>query len=698
MSLYNLTRVPINLTTFHGTRIIPALTRISQYRFQSNQNKTDEDWTIGSSAKTLEDEVPDEEFSLSKFEEQSIVPEGPITSLNILERNTKVKKTGSFSVDLFTGRYDHDYLIYPEPLYDRIENQKLKDQSTMVKQLYPQIWNDEKKLQQYNFHNMFQLSVTEMMTIFEAIGSSTDSCYEKDELVAERGLDYQSHMRTQVMSAIISLIIRNCLTFWPIHKSSNQFAKSLIPQKHISFGGSATTSGDPTLPIGFCWTEQAPKLGSLPPQEWQTTGIFGGQDLLHYLIKGQKTNVFHNESSEHYLLFFRDQFLSEKHDTDELGCEPNPSSDPFAGCCILHKSEIAKSPIYYDSAGLEYIDIQVDTTVPNDRIIFPPQRKDPTALNIKALGQLASCAVTLGLLKNSLRTTYKYLLDYKSALLTCDIISKKLTIVTSKIFSIESMLYYIAGIYDGLEDGFDAHMETTILKIITYESAFEIIQQLQQVNGAEMFRTSKLQDQINILDSFLDGNIYNRLYLANMGILWFARSKNVHLNKLRLAPWYFGYNAIHLMRRMSERGDWLNIDADIFGHLHPSLRQAATNLEYIVKRIKYATEILCMKYGADVTSAQSALYNLAQINIDAFTLTTICSRASKSYCNGSRNASMDVALATTISTDLVRKVRYYIEELDSDPVMNLSANSSVINELNIKHGGYYAESPLDPNI
>lgn len=642
---------------------------------------------------STQNEVQDEEIVVSK---QPQLPQVPLTSLNI--NPIKVKKTGSFSVELFTGNYDHDYLIYPEPLDNRKENEQLKEQVAMVKQLYPKIWDDESQLQRFNFHNMFQLSVTEMMTIFEAIGASTEDCYQSKQLAIQgESIDLQK-LQTQVTKSAVSLIIRNCLTYWPIHKSDNKFAKTLIPENHILFGGSADLQTKPCLPIGFCWTEQAPSLGSLPPQEWKTTLQTGGADVQHSVINGQKTNVFLDESTEHYLVFYRDKFLAEKHDTDNLGFEPNPASDPFAGCCLVHKSELDFSQVYFDSSGLQYVDVRMDTLIPSDRIIFPSRRKDPKALNIKALGQLATCSVTMGLLKSALTRTYQYLLNYKSGLLTCDIIEKKLATVTSKIFAIESMLYYIAGIYDGLEEGFDAHLEATILKVITYDYAYQIIQDLQQVNGSEMLKTSKLQDQVNIFDSFLDGNIYNRLYLATMGVIYFARSKNVHLNQLRLAPWNLGYYSKNLFKEMSERGDWMTIHADIHGHLHPSLETAGTNLEYIIKRINYATENICRKYGDDVTGAQGALYRLSQLTIDAFMLTTLCARASKSYCNGSKNCDIDLALTINFSNDLVRKVRIYIEEINKSPIEVIEYRARTINELNLKNGGYYAESPLDPNI
>lgn len=643
------------------------------------------------------EDVPEEEFSVSLFNQNQLLPEVPITSLDIVKRIEKISKKGSFCADIFTGNYDHDFLTYPEPLDNRIENQKLKDQAKMIQQLWPVIWDDELQLQKFNFFNLFQLSVSEMMTVYEAIGASSKKCYDNNLIFTQKGSQDMLQQQILVTRAIISLITRNCLTYWPMSRSKNEKIQEFLPKKHILFGG-LSDSKELQSPIGFCWTEHAPELGSLPPQEWLTFGQAGGQGIDHHVIKGLKTRVLADESTQHYLLYFRDKFLSDKYEKEVPEDESNPASDPLVGCCIVHKSEVKESPTYIDQVGFTYRDIEIDTIVPDSRLVFSAGRNDPTGVNIKALGQVATSAVILGLLKDILRSAYTVLIERKRGILNCDVVERKLTEVTSRIFAIESMVYYIAGMYDGLEDGFDAHMEATILKIVSNEYAQECIQIIQQVCGSDMFITSKIQDQINILDSFLDGNIYNRLYLATMGILWYARSQNMHLNKLRLAPWYPGYFLKTMIKETSERGDFLTLEADIYGHLHPSLYDAAANLEYIVKRVKYATEAMCRKHGKDATAAQSDLYRLAQLSIDSFMLTTILARASKSWCNGSRNADIDLNLAGIFSHTLKRKVMIYMTDIQTSPIETIDSQSSRVNLLNMKLGGYYAESPLDPNV
>lgn len=661
---------------------------------QSSSGELSKTTQPDSSSKAEETLVEEEELAISKITAGEILPEEPIKSLDLVKNINQVEKKGSFTVDIFTGKYDDEYLVYPEALDNRKQNMELKKQANMVKQLYPQIWDDERQLQKFNFFNIFQLSVSEMMTIFESIGASTRDCAKISTSPALNGSIPQ---QTQISQAIISLIIRNCLTYWPMFKSESEKVKSLLPQKHILFGGSSEDTGV-YRPIGFCWTENAPELGSLPPQEWFTIGQDGGPETNMYLVKGKKTRVLFESSTEHYLVYYRDKFLTDKYAKETPEEESNPASDPFIGCCLIPKSQLKFSQKYQDSSGCEYVDVEIDTLVPSDQIVFPAKRLCPHGVNIKALGQLATCSVVLGVLKDSLKMTYQYLLNSKKGLLECDIVERKLSVVTSNIFALESMVYYIAGMYDGLKEGFDAHMEATILKIVTNEYAYSSLKELQDICSSDMFVISKIQDQINIFDSFLDGNVYNRLYLSTMGIIWFARSKNMHLNQMRLAPWYPGYFIKTMLRERAERGDLLTIDADIFGNLHPALHDAGTHLEYIVRRVKYATESILMRYGKDAVGAQTALYKLSQLSIDSFLLTAMCARASKSYCNGSRNCEIDINIATTFAKNLAREVRIYMDEIDSMPINFVDFRAHTINELNMKAGGYYAESPLDPNI
>lgn len=641
--------------------------------------------------------VEEDEVVLSKVISPPIVPEVPLKSLDFVKSVKKAKKKGSFAVDFFVGRYDTDYLIYPDLLQYNDQLTQLMDQVNMVKQLYPQIWDDEHQLQKYNFYNIFQMSISEMMLVFEAIGASARSCYDSQKLATSVEQSFVLPQQTKVSKAILSLIIRNCLTYWPLSKSKNPQMRNFLPTSNIIYGRVEDEKLLP--PIGFAWSEHAEGLGNLPAQEWQTTGLKGGEDAGgSYILEGKKSRVLSEEATDYYMVYFRDKFLSDRYVVDQNHPEPNPASDPFIGCAMLDKTQVNLSDVYLDSAGFDYVDLEINDVIAESQIVFPAERRDPHGLNIKALGQTAASAVVLGILKDSLRLVYRHLIKNKSGLLECEIIQKKLAHITSRIFAIESMVYFVSGMFDGLEDGFDAHLEAAMLKVVTNEYGYECLRDLQHVFGSDMLILSKLQDQLNTFDSFLDGNIFNRIYISSMGLLWYARVENKHLNEMRLPSYNTGKFYKALFQERFQRGDLYTLDADIYGNVHPSLKDAATILEFMMKRVKFAAEEICRVRGLDAMKSQVELYEMSKLVTDTFVLSAMMARASKSYSIGTRHGQTDVELCTSFARlmhDQFTVNTHQFECLKTSPFV---ASVNWIHNINLKSGGYYAIHPMDPNI
>lgn len=679
-----------------------TIKRISHLKQKQNTDEIKDLQDISSNDHKYD--IKEEERGISGFEKPEVVAEKPLLSLNITDKMKKMKKSGSLSIDMFVGKLDADFLIFPECLDNRNESALLYEQCKMVYQLWPKIWNDPEKLQQFNFNNMYELSVTEMMTIFDAIGSSSRRCYETDlskplpeSTIFLNGSKDIEFTHIDVTKSILSLITRNCLTYYPLKKTSNVNLKNtLLPQASLDFQG---RKHDRILPpIGFAYTERPLHFGSLPPQEWSTLGMDDDINGL-WLIQGKKSRLPVDDNIENYLVFFRDETLAQKIGVKATGEEPNPSSDPLTGACIVSKDLIKSfSPVYHDSAGLKYHDIDLDLAISKDYEVFPAEKKSAWSLNIKGLGQLGASAVILGLLKDTLRRTYKCLADDKRGLLGCDLIQNRLTDATNKIFAIESMVYFVAGMYDGLDDGFDSHIEAAITKTLAVEYGSHILRNLQQICGSDMFLTSRLQEQINILDSFMDGCIHNRIYIGTLGVLWYARVNHVHLSKLRLAPWYPGYFTKITFKEAVESNDWLTLDADIKGNLHPRLEEAAKRLEFIIKRVKYSTEMICIRHGVETPARQTELARLAQMVIDSFMLIAVLSRSSRSFCNGTHNGELETVSANLLSAEAMRNVRHYISEIQSDPLQRSENVAEVINTINLRCGGYYPKPPVDVNI
>lgn len=96
----------------------------------------------------------------------------PITSLGIKEQIVHIKKTGSFVKHLFIGRFDTDFLTYPEILKTRREFDKVLEQCEMVERHFKDFIVSPDTLKDLGFHTLYRWTATEMMTILESIGNA----------------------------------------------------------------------------------------------------------------------------------------------------------------------------------------------------------------------------------------------------------------------------------------------------------------------------------------------------------------------------------------------------------------------------------------------------------------------------------------------------------------------------------------------
>lgn len=220
-----------------------------------------------------------------------------------------------------------------------------------------------------------------------------------------------------------------------------------------------------------------------------------------------------------------------------------------------------------------------------------------TALNVKGIGQLASSAIILGALKQALRNMYEFLVYDKVGLTNCQATQLLLSQCTNKIYSLEALLYLTASMYDAFETGSDCHLEALTVKTFATTYAHEIIQIFQSIYGTRCLLTSSIHDLINVFDSFLDGAIHNRMYLAVRGVKTTGAWKHGLIRRLRLAPFYPVYTIKYFIRQMRNRRDSVPLTMDFPGHLHPTLKSPGEWLEYTLKRLEYGVEILFFRHG-----------------------------------------------------------------------------------------------------
>lgn len=98
-----------------------------------------------------------------------------LINLNLKGKINSISKPGSFTVDLFLGKLDTDFLFYPKLINSRNEYLSLHLQNVMIERNFRDTIckeNAYELLESYGFLNIWKLSMTERCSIFEAMGAS----------------------------------------------------------------------------------------------------------------------------------------------------------------------------------------------------------------------------------------------------------------------------------------------------------------------------------------------------------------------------------------------------------------------------------------------------------------------------------------------------------------------------------------------
>jgi AGAP000454-PA len=484
-------------------------------------------------------------------------------------------------------------------------------------------------------------------------------------------------------------LIHNCLSYAAIDWSDNDYLRdkvSLITQ-------------EANVKIGFAWTEKEPTLGSINFVDWTSTAKLS-EDQKSWIISGAKSFIIKDDYN-YYAIFcktshYPDDEVSVNTKSLAKGDHPMPGIVGFLvpakmiGC--IEDEEIINGIVYqkikFDSLLLNREDYQlVDASPLGIR-----------SLNIRGIGLLGTSSYICGQLKTLLRECYRYLIDHKNGLLDCQSIERILCDVTYKIYSLESCIFLTAQMYDAF-DNIDSdpemHIEASICKILAIEYSREILHLLQSVYGSKLLITSPLHDMINIFDSFIEGSLHHRLLISTWAMHFLGYMKQAHIFKERMTFFYPIYVLKQMFIRRRQMRDKPLLSLDLKGYVHPSLQNQADQLEYCVHQFEFEAERVLIRWGKDQPRHQNDLERLTQIAIDIFLMTCTLSRGSRAYCDGFRNSDIDFRATVSVVLNGFLRVRQVLNDLNYSDTNGNEIRNRDVHRANIKHGGYFASSPLE---
>ncbi|RWS02435.1 Acyl-CoA dehydrogenase-like protein [Dinothrombium tinctorium] len=559
---------------------------------------------------------------------------------------------------------------------------------------------------QFNFNRLWLLSKSETISILESVGESLalkpsdveESIRQRNEklkISANNNNDYFNRIgvhpagNPDVQLLIFDLIIQNCLSMATIQESKNENLKEAIKEKFEQ---------NPNLKIGFAWNERSLPLGALPYPEWESVAKLT-PDGSSWVISGSKNRIL-NQDYDYYIVFCRTTdypdlerpvYMIDNRD------EPNPG----VVAVLLRRDQIAKvtDEGVENSVGYKTITFE-GVSLPREHYeIFPAEEFGVKAQNAKGFGHVATASFILGQMKSLLNFTYNYLINERKPLLDCEIVQTLLCDMTRKIYALESVVYMVAAMYDCFDRDYGAHLylEAATCKILAVEYGRDIYQKAQTVFGSKFLTASPFIDFINILDSFLDGSLHNRILVGLQGMKLLGTYTNDHVHKLNLGPFYPMYMIKHAFKKSyyQKRSKLPFSEWDIKGYLHPSLQHEADQLELCLQVLKHSAEFSLLRYTKNISRHQCDINRLTQMAIDIFTLTCVLSRASRAYCDGIRNGDIDVFTAKYISEETTLRNQALLLDLERSEIDKLEKMDEHIHHRNIKFNGYYAFPPLD---
>lgn len=368
-----------HLRNFHTTRRLSAFSKtfsvstlkhnclnqpvafVSTQKQQDQANKQVETQT--QEKEDIQRQLEIERLEDNEYNTSALIPMQPITSLDLVRDIKKVRKLESFTMKLFLGQFDRDYLFWPTLLRSKKEYYALSKQYKMLHQNWGKVKKDRETLSIFGFDKLHQLSISEMIHVFEGIGAAIEGKLSigktapNDENVNQLNeeLLYLKHndtslqlsdVQTEIESAIvrrkgenasiieslIPIIIHNALCYRAVNLSENKQIKELAEKEMPK--------------LGFAYHDSHQNVGSFNYTQFSTTAALSN-DKTFWVVNGEKRKIL-KDDYDYFVTFCR---CSESPDTLSLPQEGEFKPDDGMVVLLVPKDRVEISDDGTDSAG-----------------------------------------------------------------------------------------------------------------------------------------------------------------------------------------------------------------------------------------------------------------------------------------------------------------------------------------------------------
>ncbi|XP_014217390.1 acyl-CoA dehydrogenase family member 9, mitochondrial [Copidosoma floridanum] len=305
-------------------------------------------------------------------------------------------------------------------------------------------------------------------------------------------------------------------------------------------------------------------------------------------------------------------------------------------------------------------------------------------------------ALMIPLLKNHVNLLTNYCLHkkyFEKPLHDATFAQSAITELNYTIYAIESVLYLTTAMMDLYEDQ-DVHLESALVEQFAVQEALKALHESMWLVGPSVCSTIMPYQQI-LRDAFTLANFETQLhdtkiYSGLLGLTYYGQECVEAIRKIRNPLMYPKF----LYQRLFKNN---LINLKLHEYLHLSLRDCTNFADGSIYILKTQTEQLLVRYGIESSEQHRDLQRLSDIVSYIYSLVGVLGRASRSYCIGNRFSEIEIIISRLLAFRYHQRIKTLSEDLNNGKFINGDHASQELSLKNFENKAYYMSHPLQRN-
>lgn len=583
--------------------------------------------------------------------------------LKLCEQKKKLKQRPPFLKNLFLGKFDFDFMTYPQP-----------QSSERNKEFFEWIKPFENYVSSINSGEVSTREVFQKLKELDILRARIDLKYD--------GLNMSEAETLKILDAsgsipwlATTLIKNNIVPIDLISKFGNEAQKEYYLPK----------IGNGELFPTICITEvtNGPNMKNIETEvSLSDCGNF-------WIMNGRKEFVANGANSNLFLVIGK---------TD--GKEVSSISSLTAFIVESNYGGITCSNVI-NTIGQQEVHICTidfkDTYIPKENILGEMGNGNNVLLDVYAPGNNRVAGEAIGILRQFLSLLNKNILGRKHLdknMYEFEAVQEVVGSITCSLYCMESVALFTSAI-DDIYENQDLELEKAVTETYCANECIKQIYKGMQVIGIESYLKDNpymkvYKDALGL--SLFDGAaIDEKIYIALLGLQHVGL--NIHEDIVKRRNYLL--NPIHFLKQILTKR---NVNLYLFEYTHLSFKMACSLIEQCLQTLVDVSTMLLEIYGIEISSKHIVLQRLADITIELYVTIAVVTRASRSYCTGIRNAEQERYIAMYVAQQAFKKVQLLKDSIINNEIIQYDRTLGKLSESAFQHKGYMCEHPLKRNL